>query len=155
MLTDLQQRITRLAAFDFAEELRIAVSANLDRVPDYLRQQLASGKTGDDEPATIFGRSGYSPRTVAIKQANGEGLGAVTDHVTNYMTGDFYRSLVTRLEGDAVESDSDVGYFGDILLYSPVGLLRVNRANRLDFAKSAVLPAVRASMLEKTGLTIT
>lgn len=150
-----EEWIARLQAFDFGQELRTIVSDNLDKLPVYLKEQLAAGQDGDGNATTIFGRSGYSPRTVAIKEANGVGLGAVTDRVTNYMSGDFFNSMVEKMEGDVFETDSDVAYFGDITLRSTPNQLFINEQNRLDFANTVTLPAIKEALLAKTGLEIT
>jgi hypothetical protein len=154
-LDDLQNRINKLQAFDFGQELQTIISDNLEALPVYLKQQLAAGKDGNDEPNTIFGRSGYSPRTVEIKEANGVGLGAVTDRITNYSSGEFYNTVREELEGRVFSADSDVPYFADIRLYSSESLLKINERNRLDFANTITLPAIKAALLSKTGLKIT
>lgn len=154
-LDDFAQRISKLQAFDFGQELQTIVEDNLDKLPPMIEEQLAEGKGGDDKPSTIFGRAGYSPKTVAIKEANGQGLGAVTDRITNYMTGAFFESIRVETEGQVFEADSDVSYFGDIALYSSPALLEVDPEHRLEFAETVTLPAIKESLLAKTGLTIT
>lgn len=146
--------IDDLTAFDFGQELQTIVEDNADKLVPMIREQLAQGKDGDDKPNTIFGRSGYSPKTVAIKEANGVGLGAVTDRITNYMTGDTYESLKVNVDGQVFEADSDVPYFGDIVLYSSAALLEVDEEHRLDFGENVTLPAIREVLLTKTGLEI-
>lgn len=154
-LDNFQSTIDKLAAFDFGQELQTIVEDNLERITPYIREQLEEGKDGDDKPNTIFGRKGYSPRTVAIKEANGQGLGAVTDRITNFMTGDFYESIRVKTEGQVFEADSDVSYFGDIRLYSSDALLEVDEEHRKDFAETVTMPAIEESLLSKTGLKIT
>lgn len=155
MLDDFAERIAKLQAFDFGQALQTAVEDNADKLPSMIREQLEEGKDGNDKPNTIFGRNGYSPRTVEIKQANGVGLGAVTDRVTNYMTGAFYESLEMKTEGQLIEADSDVPYFGDITLYSDGALLDVDKDHRLEFAENYTMPSVEAQLLEKTGIVVT
>lgn len=153
-LQNLEKRIQKLQAFNFGEELITIVSENLDKLPVYVREQLAAGKDGNDEPAKIFDNTEYSPKTIAIKKKKGVGLGAVTDRVTNYMSGDFYNSIDEKMEGQVFEPDSDVSYFGDIRLRSSDALLDIDRKNRLDFAQTITVPAIKAALLAKTGLTI-
>jgi hypothetical protein len=154
-LQDLENRIQKLQAFDFGQELETIVSENIDKLPTYIKEQLAAGRDGNDEPAKIFDRDTYSPATIEIKKAEGQGLGAVTDRITNYMTGEFYNSITERVEGQVFEADSDVSYFGDIRLRSSDALLNINERNRLDFAQTVTLPAIREALLTKTGLAIT
>lgn len=151
----LQNLISKLDAFDFGAELETIVEENKDKIPDLIRKQLEAGKDGNDVPNTIFGRSGYSPKTVEIKRANGVGLGAITDRITNYMTGAFQESLEVKVSGQVFEADSDVSYFGDITLYSSPELLFVDEENRREFANEVTIPGIRAALLSKTGLTIT
>jgi len=155
MLDNFKNLIDNLRAFDFGQEMQAIVEDNADKLPPMIREQLAEGKDGDDKPNTIFGRSGYSPKTVEIKKVNGQGLGAVTDRITNYMTGAFYESLEIETEGRVFEADSDVPYFGDIALYSSDALLEVDPEHRMEFAETVSLPAIKESLLEKTGLVIT
>lgn len=154
-LDDLKERIERLQAFDFGREMEEIVADNLDKITPMVREQLEAGKDGEDKPNTIFGRFGYSPKTVEIKQANGEGLGAVTDRITNFMSGDFYESMRTEMEGRVFEEDSDVSYFGDITLYSSPALLDLDEEHRKEFGENITLPAIKERLLEKTGLEIT
>lgn len=153
-LDDFQNTIDKLTAFDFGQELQTIVEENVDKLAPLIKEQLAEGIDGEDRPNTIFGRAGYSPKTVEIKETNGEGLGAVTDRITNYMTGAFYNSLEVKTEGDLFEADSDVPYFGDITLYSSPELLDVDESNRQEFADDVTLPAIKEALLAKTGLII-
>lgn len=147
--------IQDLQSFDFGEELQNIVSDNSGKLTEMVKDQLTEGESGDEKPSTIFGRRGYSPRTVAIKEANGQGLGAVTDRVTNYMTGAFYESLRTNTEDKVFETDSDVPYFADIQLYSRDSLLEVGEENRKEFGQDITLPGIKKIFKEKTGLIIT
>lgn len=155
MLDGLNTFIKNLRKFDFAIAMNKSIEQNKDVLTDMVRKQLEAGKDGNDTPNTIFGRNGYSPRTVNIKTYNGTGLGKVVDRVTNYMTGDFYASLVPVFEAQVFEFDSDVSYFGDIRLYSKDTLLEVSERNRKEFAEEYTLPGVAQQLKAKTGLIIT
>jgi hypothetical protein len=154
-LDDFQNKIDSLRYFDFGEELQVIVSDNLDKLPPFITKQLEAGKDGHGQSATIFDSTEYRPRTIAIKKEKGVGLGAVTDRVTNYMSGDFYHSLKMEMEGQVFEADSDVSYFGDIRLRSQDSLLEVDEPNRKEFAETVTLPAIKESLLQKTGFVIT
>lgn len=155
MLDDFENRITSLRGFDFGQELATIIDNNSEKITDLVRKQLEAGVDGNNEPNKIFDRTEYRPLTIEIKQKTGVGLGAVTDRVTNYMTGDFYRSLKTDVQGNVFEEDSDVSYFGDIRLYSSDALLEVNEQNRKEFAETVTLPGIQEALLSKTGLKIT
>lgn len=155
MLDDFENRISTLRAFDFGLEMETIVENNSEKITEYVRKQLAAGVDGNNEPNKIFDRTEYRPRTIEIKQSRGSGLGAVTDHITNYMTGDFYESLTTVVQDKQVEEDSDVSYFGDIRLYSSDALLEVNEENRREFAETVTLPGIQQALEAKTGIKIT
>jgi len=155
MLDNFENGIKKLQAFDFGQELQDIVENNSEKLTGYVRQQLEAGIDGEGKPNTIFGRTEYAPRTIEIKQSTGVGLGAVTDYVTNYMTGAFHESLIMEVEGQTFEADSDVPYFGDIKLYSSDALLEVDEENRMEFAETVTLPGIKEALLTKTGLTIT
>ena len=155
MLDDFENRITALKGFDFGQELETIVENNSEKITEYVRKQLEAGIDGNNEPNKIFDRTEYRPLTIEIKKERGSGLGAVTDHITNYMTGSFYNSLKTDVEGNVFEEDSDVSYFGDIRLYSSDALLEVNETNRKEFAETVTLPGIQEALLAKTGLKIT
>lgn len=155
MLDDFAQRIAKLQAFDFGREMQTAIEDNADKLPDMVREQLSVGKDGDGHANTIFGRDEYQPATIAIKQQYGKGLGAVTDFVTNYMTGALYESIEVKTEDQALELESDVPYFEDVKRYSSDALLEVNESHRLEFAEQYTMPAVKAALLEKTGIIVT
>lgn len=154
-LNQFKELIDDIRKFNFGQELQEIVADNAEKITPYVLQQLAAGKDGDNKPNTIFGRKGYSPKTVEIKEANGQGLGRVTDRVTNYMTGEFYETMFTKVEGQVFEEDSPVSYFGDITLYSSDALLEVNEDNRRDFGQKVTLPEITDRLLAKTGLLIT
>lgn len=153
-LTDFKERIGKLQSFDFGAELEIIVSENVERLPDLIRKQLEEGLSGDGKPSTIFGSTTYSPLTVEIKQSEGIGLGGVTDRITNYMTGAFYESIRMVMDGQLLDADSDVSYFGDIRLYSSEALLEVSPENRLEFAETITMPAIKAALLSKAGIKV-
>lgn len=154
MLDDFENTINKLQAFDFGLELETIVENNSEKLTEYVREQLAAGIDGDDSPVKIFDRDHYAPRTIEIKQSQGSGLGAVTDHITNYMTGAFYNSLKTDVEGGVFELDSDVSYFGDIRLRSTDSLLEVDDDNKKTFGETVTLPGIQEALLLKTGLKL-
>lgn len=154
-LQDFENKIKALTEFDFATEMNKVIDDNAPVIADKIKAQLASGRDGDDQPVTLFDRTEYAPRTIEIKQKEGSGLGAVTDRITNYMSGAFYQSLEVKREGQVFEADSDVSYFGDIRLRSSEALLEVDKKNRTDFGEEIIIPAIAESFLEKTGFLIT
>lgn len=154
MLDDFKNRIAALQAFDFGKELNNIVEQNADKIPDILAQQLAQGKDGNNEPVLLNGNSEYAPFTIEIKERFGKGLGAVTDRVTNYMTGAFYQDMKTTVENDAFETASDVPYFDDIIERSGSIVMELDESSRIEFGQNITLPAIKEVLKSKTGLTI-
>ena len=68
---------------------------------DLNAEQLAQGLRSDGTEIL----PDYAPLTVELKKEK-SGLAAVTDHVTLYDTGSFYRQLVAEVQGDAIIYDS-------------------------------------------------
>jgi len=155
MLDDFRNRIAALQTFDFGRELETIVEQNANKIPDLLAQQLAAGKDGNNEPVTLHGEAQYSPFTIRYKQEVGQGLGAVTDRVTNYMTGAFYQNMNTTVENNAFETISDVPYFDDIIERSGSVIMELDESSRIEFAENITLPAIKESLKTKTGLVIT
>lgn len=155
MLDDFKNRIASLNSFDFGKELTNIVEQNADKIPDILAQQLAQGKDGSGEPVLLNGNPEYAPFTIEIKERFGKGLGAVTDRVTNYMTGAFYQDMKTAVENDAFETVSDVPYFEDIIERSGSIVMELDESSRIEFGQQVTLPAIKEVLKSKTGLTIT
>jgi hypothetical protein len=155
MLDDFRNKIAAIQAFDFGRELETIVEQNTDKIPDLLAQQLAAGRDGNNEPVLLNGSPEYSPFTVRYKQDVGQGLGAVTDRVTNYMTGAFYQNMKTTVENNAFETTSDVPYFEDIIERSGSVIMELDESSRIQFAENVTLPAIKESLKTKTGLVIT
>lgn len=154
-LDQFESFIGKLQAFDFAKEMDDAITANEDVIPDLVAQQLAIGKDGKNEDVTLFGKDEYAPFTIELKEKYGIGLGAVTNRITNYMTGAFYRGLKTEKSGGTFETTSDVEYFGKIQERSGTAITELNEEHERDFAEQYTLPAIATSLKEKTGLIIT
>lgn len=154
-LDDFKNTIDRLAAFDFGQELQTIVEDNVEKIVPMIWDQLAAGKAGDGKDNTVFGHDAYAIQTVREKEEHGKGLGAITDRITNFMTGDFYESLRIQVEGRVFEADSDVPYFADIKAYSRDALLEVDEEHRLEFAEEITIPAITEALNAKTGLQIT
>lgn len=154
-LDGMKQFIDDLTAFDFGQELRTIVADNAEELPELLKVQLAAGKDGDNKPVTLYGSPNYARATIEEKKINGRGLGAVTDRITNYMSGDFYRLQRAKVVGQVFSIDSPVTYFGDIVERSGESVMELNEESRLKFATEITLPSIEDVLYAKTGLQIT
>lgn len=83
-------------------------------------EQLAKGIKSDETPAVFT----YSPFTIAQKK-NRPGLSGVTDHLTNYDTGESYKGLYFKVSGARVEygttsdKEADISDRMDGLAFAP------------------------------------
>jgi len=106
----LQKIRTFIAAKEVDEEIKL----DSGEIVKMVQIQLARGTDGLGEPVYLtdmFGKKKYyyAMRTIRRKDIIGIGLGSITDHITNYMTGAFYQSLFVETYGDGswqVLSDS-------------------------------------------------
>jgi hypothetical protein len=95
---DALELIEVLNGIDIPAIAREALAGNTERIADLNAGQLAQGvrSTGSE----ILPE--YRGLTIEIKRGK-SGLAAVTDHVTLFDTGAFYRSLYAQVMGDEIE----------------------------------------------------
>jgi hypothetical protein len=142
-LDGFQDTLSKFAALDFNQELLLIVEENTPTLEQLQRDQMATGLDADGQPVNAAYGPYYRPYTIEQKKKFGVGLGAVTDRVTNYMTGSFYESLQKKVYSNGiVESNSNVSYFEDILTRSGEKALDLNEENRLLFAHEIVVPSI-------------
>ena len=154
-LDQLQQFINSLDAFDFEASLSSAIVTNKDVISDKVAEQLGSTSLdGDGNPVLLDG-GGYAGATIRYKQDFGRGLGAVTDRVTLYQTGELYRMINTEVVVDEVNTMSDVPYYDELIQRTGEQVMKLNETNRLEFAQEYVMPAFAEYFMNKTGLQIT
>jgi hypothetical protein len=62
-----------------------------------VKLQLESGIDGNDDPVYLYRRGArrkdYARYTIQQKDMFGVGIASITDHITNYMSGEFYNSI--------------------------------------------------------------
>lgn len=151
-LDDFKNTIDKLTAFDFGQELQTIVSEHTDDITEFLKVQMAAGKDGNNEPVTLNGNPEYSPFTILDKKLRGHGLGAVTDRITTYMTGDLYRSMKTNTEGSAFFTQSDVPYFDEVIDRTGDQVMELDEDSRRKFGNEITLPAIQDVLYAKTEL---
>lgn len=153
MLDSLKQDIDNLTAFDWKEELDNIIDTNKDAILTLQTEQMASGVDGNKEPTTLDG-NGYTPYTKDMKEKYGEGLGAVTDMVTGYMTGELYSTMEVVTDENTFTMESPVEYFPALLERTGVEWARMNDDYAQQFADNVTLPAIQIIFKEKTGFEI-
>lgn len=149
-LVPLQTLINNLQTFDVKKEVTDIITDNKEEITKRQREQLEYG-------IDVFGKpriDEYRPLTKFIKQTTGIGLGAVTDRVTFFMTGQLYGSLFAEIIGENYETKSPLFTYDKMID-------RIGRENygldydsRLDFALSVLLPNFKLIFKEKTGLEL-
>lgn len=114
-LNNFYKQIVKLQQFNVLAETADILGINGEFIAELLREQLRAGKDGRGKNVTVFGRDYYSDATVFEKERHGQGFGKFTDWITNYMSGRFYNSIRTEVEGTTFKQISDVDYFPEIL----------------------------------------
>jgi hypothetical protein len=144
-LDNLFRRINALQKFDVERETIVIINEYGWYITDLLRAQLSAGKDSNDQPVTIFGRDYYSDRTVFDKTFGAyPPLGKITEWITNYRTGAFYSSLVTKANGRTFKIESDVPYFEDILKRSGDRIMKLNSEHLKQFVREILKPQLQA-----------
>lgn len=130
--------------FDVLEETIDIINKNEYYIDALLRLQLQIGKDGNDENVRVFGRDYYSDRTVFDKEhGNYPALGKVTEFITNYKTGEFYKDLKTEAQGTTFVTTSRVPYFDEIIARSGDSIMKLNAKHRHEFVQEILLPELR------------
>lgn len=102
------------------EFVKEALNENSEVAVQMVAEQLAKGIKSDGTAAVFT----YSPFTIAQKK-NRPGLSGVTDHLTNYDTGESYRGLYFKVNGASVEygtttdKEADISDRMDGLAFAP------------------------------------
>lgn len=86
----------RLKGFLAKQEMKKEITIERAEIVKMVQNQLARGFDGNGEPVYLTWkgetRTHYAPNTILKKSKMG-GLASIISHVTNFMTGNFYRSL--------------------------------------------------------------
>lgn len=149
-LLQLERFVDSLKNFDSGSELQVIVENNANRLNELQQEQLSYSKdiTGADRIDQ------YRPLTVYLKKKFGVGLGAVTDRVTFFQTGNLYGSLRTQIRGQMFEVESPLPTFAKMIDRIGNENYGLSADQRLDFATEITLPEFGKALKEKTGLTI-
>lgn len=144
-LDNFENFIDRVESFDAAEELFTIVDSNKYELEKLMRAQLAQGIDNTGQPRI----DQYTEPYAALKPKKYTGLGAVTDRVTFYATGDLYEDLEAEVnpEGFIVESQLPTfDYMSERIGFGQYGLAP---EGCLQFATEVTLPAIIDSVETK------
>lgn len=146
----MEKLLQGLQSFDAHKEFVDIVQANIGELTALQREQMSYGKdiTGNDRIDE------YRPLTKFLKGLNGTGLGAVTDRVTFFMTGQLYNSLTTQLTGDVFRTTSTLPTFDKMIERVGDENFGLDPQQREHFAVEIAMPAYRERFKQVTGLTM-
>lgn len=148
-LDGLKDIISDLATFSVEEEVNKLLYENSEVIIGLLQLQLSLGKDGDNKDVTINGNPFYKLSTINEKLANGDGLGKVVTHVTNYMYGGFYDGMYIVITGTSFEVFSDVPYFEDILTRSGgEKIMKLSEVSLNILMQDYILPQLNQRLIE-------
>jgi hypothetical protein len=145
-LKNLEAIMQGLSAFSAHDEVERIVDDNNEVLVQLERDQLSEGIDKDGN----LRADSYAPMTVAIKNEYGRGIGAITDHVTFYMTGSLYESLFYKSEGDEFEFASPLPTYDKMIERIGEDEFGLSPDKRLYFAEEKVLPKFAEIFKEKT-----
>lgn len=106
------------------------------------QQQLARGIDKNGEPITLSGH-GYTPFTKDFKERYGSGIGAITDHVTLYMTGVMYESESLGVSGRDINLGFNTDYSDEVLSRTGDQVLGLSPDSRDEYIRGPFIEALR------------
>lgn len=151
MLEDLKHKIQALESFNSEDELIKIISDNSSILIGLQQGQWAQGLDRNEQPTTLDGRDYYSVFTADYKKINGSGLGAITDYITGFMSGELYRNTGMTLIGKEIAFQSTVTYWADLVDRTGDQWPGIDPTNRLQFAQLYVVPGITQVFKERMG----
>lgn len=157
--TNLQNIINGLKSFNAHDEVVKIIDDNSKAIVDLQKDQLSEGINKDGNERM----DSYRPFTIQQKKLFGTGIGRITDHVTFYMTGNLYNSLLFKRDGDEFITESNEDTYtkmidringGGSFYGSEKDEYGLSPDSRLDFATKITLPEFAKVFEEKTTLVI-
>lgn len=161
MLDDFAQRIAKLQAFDFGQELQTIVEDNTDTIVDLQREQMLEGRGVDGEyirpfysENPYFKKPGAAQRYAEWKQKITPNAKRPIDVPNLTINDTFHNSLSADVESGVFEIKTSAS-FGDKVFEVHKNAQGLDEEKRLQFAESITLPAIKDALQTKTGLIIT
>jgi hypothetical protein len=158
MLDDLKNKIEALRSIDFENELEKIIENNSSILVGLQQGQWSQGTDRNDQPTTLDDpmtsggrRDYYSIFTYNYKKLHGSGLGAITDYVTGFMTGELYRNTTMSMQNKEITFQSSVPYWTDLLERTGEDWPGIDPVNRLQFAQKYVVPGINLVFKERMG----
>lgn len=160
-LDDFKNRIDRLSAFDFGQELQTIVEDNTDEIVELQRQQMLEGRGVDGEyirpfysENPFFKKPGAAERYALWKQKITPNANRPLDVPNLFVDGTFHDSLFATVGQGSFEVDTSAS-FGDSVFDVHKNAQGLDEDSRMEFAEKITMPAITEALLTKTGLQIT
>ena len=148
---NLYRKIAAIESFDLVTETMSIIRENEDTILSLVRGQMGSkGTTVDGKFIKAKFGNTYRDRTVFNKEQHGVGLGKKTDHITLFMTGEFYASLQIAIAGTTFNITSNVPHFKEINAWNENKLLGLDKQNLLYFRDNYIIPQLRERFKAKS-----
>lgn len=151
----MENLIKSLGSFDTEREVEIIVENGAERITELMQDQLSAGidSTGQQR------NDSYEAFTIRYKEEFGQGLGAVTDHVTFFMTGENYNALETKVTGGQYEITSKIlggvgSKFEKMVARITPQLFGLDPQSKEDFRDNIVIPHFSQVLQQQTGLIV-
>lgn len=147
---DALEVLANLKGLDIEGIASQTVADNVEVIADLNATQLSEGFRADGS-ATL---PSYSERTIELKKQR-SGLSGVTDRVTLYDTGDFYRGLYAAVQGEDVEygsTDTKADKLQDRYSTAKGSIFGLNDDSRDELITGYLLPDWQKKIEEATGL---
>jgi hypothetical protein len=138
MLTHITNKLEALRRFSFETEVVAIVEDNKDKLAVLQAQQLSQGVNSKGQQINPQ----YAPFTVAYKKQFGVGLGAITDRVTFYQTGDLYKRLYAAVDAKTYRMKADTFKFDKMIKRSGKDVVGLNSDSRRDFIMEVTRPQI-------------
>lgn len=136
-MATVKQLIARLESLQGKEidYASAAIQENEKTAADLVASQLAQGIKSDGS-AAVFS---YAPFTIALKKRKA-GLAGITDHLTNFDTGESYQKLYLKVEGDKIEFGTKTDKEASISDRMDGKAFGLNQDNKEEFIRQHVQP---------------
>lgn len=150
---NLYKKIAAIESFDITKETMAIIRENQDTILSLIRGQMgAKGIRGDGKFIKAKYSNAYRDTTVFHKEREGVGLGAKTDFVTMFMTGEFYASLQLVTAGTTFTITSNVPYFEEINnIWNEGKLVELDKQNLLYFRDNYIIPQLKERFKAKSA----
>lgn len=149
-LLQLEKFLHQIKEFDARKEVIEIVMENGEELVKLQQEQLSHGV----DVTGAHRIDEYRPLTIFLKNKFGQGLGAVTDRVTFFMTGELYGSLKPVIHDEKFQIKSPLPTFDKMVDRIGDENYGLSPDQRFEFATVVLLPNFARRLEEKTGIKL-